>query len=285
MTAHDRRAFLRLGAGAALGVVLLGCSDDDGEPSADDAAPTTDAPRTTDRPTTTDPPSTTEGPSTTVTGETSTLTTADFAGIGTCLLLPEETEGPYYLDDELIRRDITEGLSGHPLRLGLLIVDPTCVAIEGAVVDVWHADVDGDYSGYADGSTGRGDGDGARGTVFLRGSQIANAEGIVEFASLYPGWYRGRTVHIHLKVHLADDTVLTSQLVFDDATTDGVFVEPLYAARGERDTRNDDDGIIGDYLENGTLLTTRADGAGTLALAIVGIDPSAASGGGGLPRP
>jgi protocatechuate 3,4-dioxygenase beta subunit len=272
-----RRAFLRISGGAVAGAVLVACGDDGG--SSEDAATTT-----TTRSAGTDATTTTTA-STSDDGDGASLTAADFAGLGTCLLLPEQTEGPYYVDDELVRRDITEGLAGHPLRLGLMVVDPTCQPIEGAVVDIWHADVDGDYSGYTDGSTGRGDGDGGRGTVFLRGSQIADAAGIVEFATLYPGWYRGRTVHIHLKVHIGEDTVLTSQLVFDDALSDEVFAEPLYAGRGERDTRNDDDGITRGYEDNGTLLTTRSDGAGTLALVVIGVDPSGSAGGNVLPLP
>lgn len=282
-SAWSRRSFLRVGGGAIVGAAVLGaCSSDDDEPEADAADPTTTTTAAPDDPGTDDPVVDDPNPD----GPTS-LSAEDFLGLAACLLLPEEVEGPYYLDDDLVRRDLTELLDGHRLRLGLMVVDPDCLPIPGAVVDVWHADVDGDYSGFADGSTGRGDGDGAGGTAFLRGTQVADAEGIVEFTTLYPGWYRGRAVHIHLKVHLEDETVLTTQLVFDDALSDEIFTEPLYAARGERDVRNDDDPLIGDWRENGTRLTTRPDdaGAGTLALALIGVDPTGGAGGADRPLP
>lgn len=210
--------------------------------------------------------------------EATTLTAADFAGLGTCVLVPEQTEGPFYLDADLVRRDITEGLSGHPLRLGLRVVDAACEPLPAATVDVWHADVDGDYSAYSDGSTDRGDGDGADGTTFLRGSQLSDDEGIVEFATVYPGWYRGRTVHIHCKVHLADGTMLTTQLYFPEDRTAEVYGEEPYAARAaDQDTHNADDSVSGgDPAANGNLLSTSADGAGTTALLVVGVDPAGA---------
>ncbi len=266
---RGRRAFL--GGGAALvGALLAGCSgyggsDDEGggsDGSADGGAGAGDGggSGSTDAP----------GPAE---GEAGTLTAADFDGLGTCLLTPEQTEGPFYLAGDMVRRDITDGMVGHPLRLGIRVVDAACEPVPGAVVDVWHCDVDGDYSGFTDGSGG-GDDAGA-GTSFLRGSQVADSAGIVEFATNYPGWYQGRAVHIHVKAHLDGTTVLTSQLYFPEDVTDGVHAEDPYAAHGPRDTGNADDAIAGDPAAEGTLLATSAAGAGTQGLVVLGVDPAA----------
>jgi protocatechuate 3,4-dioxygenase beta subunit len=264
--ATSRRTFLAGGA-ALVGAVLAGCSgdDDDGggagaERDGDGAAgSSTMAP--TER-------GATDGPA-----EPTTLTADDFAALGACLLTPEQTEGPFYLAGDMVRRDITEGLPGRPLRLGIRVVDAACEPVRGAVVDVWHTDVDGDYSGFADGS-GSAD-DAAEGTTFLRGSQVADGEGIVEFGTVYPGWYQGRAVHIHVKAHLAGTTVLTSQLYFPEDLTDEVHAREPYVAHGARDTRNEDDPIAGDPQAAGNLLATSAAGDGTLGLVVLGVDPAA----------
>jgi protocatechuate 3,4-dioxygenase beta subunit len=153
------------------------------------------------------------------------------------------------------------------------VLDASCQPLEGALVDVWHADVDGDYSAFSDGSGGAGDG--GPGTTFLRGSQLTNAEGIVEFVTNYPGWYTGRAVHIHFKVHTEGGEVLTSQMYFPEDVTDEVHAGGVYASHGRRDTFNDSDGIAGDAEESGLLLAIRDDatdrGAGKLGLLVVGI--------------
>ncbi len=258
----SRRTFLAGGA-ALMGALIAGCggsSDDGGSDGDADAGSTT---------------STTAAPETgtAATGAAgAALTAADFASIGTCRLTPEQTEGPFYLDLGLDRRDITEGQPGHTLRLGIQVVDADCAPVPGAVVDVWHADSGGDYSAFRDGSSGDEAGEG---TTFLRGSQVADGDGIVEFATVYPGWYPGRAVHIHTKVRLDDSAVLTTQLYFDDDLTDEVHAEDPYAAHGSRDTRNEDDSIAGDPAANGNQLTASAAGQGTLGLVVLGVDPDA----------
>jgi protocatechuate 3,4-dioxygenase beta subunit len=144
------------------------------------------------------------------------------------------------------------------------------------VVEIWHTDASGDYSAFADGGGGK---DEAGGTTFLRGSQTADDEGIIEFHTIYPGWYRGRAVHIHVRVHVDDATVLTSQLYFDEAYTESVFASGVYAEFGSPDTSNEADTIAGDPASDGSLLTTTAAetaaGAGTLGLLNLGIEPRA----------
>ena len=195
--------------------------------------------------------------------------------------MPEKTSGPFPLDQQFDRRDVTENYPGHPMRLGFRVLDESCAAVPGATVEIWHADATGDYSAFTDNGGGKDEG---AGTTFLRGTQTADADGIVEFLTIYPGWYRGRAVHIHLRVHLADATVLTSQMFFDGDYTAGVYSDAPYAEFGLPDTSNAADNIAGDPAAEGTLLhTTAADtarGAGTLGLLNLGIDPSARSAGG-----
>jgi protocatechuate 3,4-dioxygenase beta subunit len=201
------------------------------------------------------------------------LTAADFTGLGTCVLLPEQTAGPFPLDEQFDRRDITEGYPGRPMRLGFRVVDGGCAPVPGAVVEVWHCDASGDYSAFADGGGGKDEG---AGTTFLRGSQVAGDDGIVEFHTIFPGWYPGRAVHIHLRVHVDGSTVLTSQVYFDDGVVDEVVAEAPYAEFGPPDTPLAEDGIAGDPAGDGTIMHTAAGdtaaGAGTVALLNLGID-------------
>jgi protocatechuate 3,4-dioxygenase beta subunit len=195
------------------------------------------------------------------------LTATDFAGLGTCVLLPEKTSGPFPLDEQFDRRDITEGVDGHPLRLGLRVLDGSCTPVPGAAVEIWHTDATGDYSAFVDGGGGKDEGPGS---TFCRGTQTANDEGIVEFLTVYPGWYTGRAVHVHLRVHLDGATVLTSQLFFDEAYTESVYASAPYAEFGLPDTSNAADNIAGDPEAEGTIVSTvaadTANGRGTLGL-------------------
>jgi protocatechuate 3,4-dioxygenase beta subunit len=172
-----------------------------------------------------------------------------------CVLTPEQTEGPYYIAREKVRRDITEHRSGTPLKLRLTVVDAaTCKPIKGAAVDIWHCDAGGIYSGFIAASTGGAPSGGSGPTdkrTFLRGIQFTDARGYAEFLTIYPGWYRGRTVHIHVKVHLNHDTVghvvHTGQLYFQDSLTGKVYQAQPYKARAAaRDTFNNTDGIFQD---------------------------------------
>src|SRR5215813_3052306 len=152
------------------------------------------------------------------------------SGAVKCVLTPEQTEGPYYIDGEKIRRNITEGRPGKRLMLHATVVDvATCKAIPGAIVDIWHADAAGVYSGFGAGASSR---------TFMRGLQRTNASGLAIFQTVYPGWYPGRTVHIHVKVHVGGNVVHTGQLYFPDLITDSVYKKAPYALRPGRTTRN-----------------------------------------------
>jgi protocatechuate 3,4-dioxygenase beta subunit len=152
-----------------------------------------------------------------------------------CALTPEQTEGPYYFDADRIRSDVREGRPGTELQLAIRVRDAECKALKDAVVEIWHADAGGAYSGFDQAATQ---------TTYMRGAQVTDADGVVTFVTVYPGWYQGRTVHIHAKVHLAKTSLLTTQIYFDDALSDRVFARAPYSARGERDVRNDGDGIF-----------------------------------------
>jgi protocatechuate 3,4-dioxygenase beta subunit len=191
-------------------------------------------------------------PSSTASSSTAAGSSSTTAGPATaaCVLQPEVTEGPYYLDLNKVRADITEGRPGAALDLRLTVVDASgCTPIKDAAVDIWHCDAGGVYSGFGQASTGGGPGAGGttRATTdartFLRGVQLTDADGLASFRTIYPGWYRGRAVHIHLKVHIGGNVVHTGQLFFDDDLSDTVFERSPYAAHGTRDTRNDADRI------------------------------------------
>lgn len=176
---------------------------------------------------------------------------------GTCTLYPEQTEGPFYLDGKLMRRDVTEGRPGSPLTLRLTVLGADgCTPIEGAIVEIWQCDAGGVYSGHPGQLGGRN----TTGETFLRGAQPTGAGGVAELRTIYPGWYPGRTTHIHFKVHLGDRTAVTSQLYFPDDVSARIYRQGVYAARGQKDTPNLEDGIFTSRAP--ALLAVSSDGAG-----------------------
>jgi protocatechuate 3,4-dioxygenase beta subunit len=182
------------------------------------------------------------------------------SGAVSCVLAPEQTEGPYYVPGEKVRRNITEGKPGVRLTLKLSVVDAsTCRTIKNAAVDIWHADAGGVYSGFGQGTGNR---------TFLRGIQRTDARGVATFQTIYPGWYPGRTVHVHVKVHLGGNVVHTGQLYFRDSLTDAVYRRAPYSSRQNRDTRNAVDSVF----RNGgsrSMLRVRANGSGGYVGSIV----------------
>jgi protocatechuate 3,4-dioxygenase beta subunit len=144
---------------------------------------------------------------------------AGHSGAKVCILTPEATEGPFYFDPKLVRSDITEGKRGAPLLLTLQTVEAKdCALLEGTRVDVWHADGLGLYSGYARQETGS-----TKGETFLCGTQFTGADGKMRYATIYPGWYPGRTPHIHFEVFIDNRNVITGQLYFPEHITEHVY--------------------------------------------------------------
>jgi protocatechuate 3,4-dioxygenase beta subunit len=182
------------------------------------------------------------------------------SGAVSCVLTPEQTEGPYYIANEAVRRNITEGRPGAPLLLRAFVVNAsTCKPIKSAAVDIWHADAGGVYSGFGSGAGNR---------TFMRGVQRTNAKGLAQFRTVYPGWYQGRAVHIHVKVHLGGNVVHTGQLYFPDAVTDAVYRKQPYSSRPNRDVRNTADSIF----RNGgskSLLSVKKNSAGVYVATIM----------------
>jgi protocatechuate 3,4-dioxygenase beta subunit len=179
-----------------------------------------------------------------------------------CVLTPEQTEGPYYIAKEKLRRNITDGRPGTPLTLRLTVLDAkTCRPIKGAAVDIWHCDAAGIYSGFGAGRSSR---------TFMRGIQRTSADGVATFKTVYPGWYQGRTVHIHIKVHVRGSVVHTGQLYFPDRVTDAAYRKAPYTSRPNRDVHNADDMVF----RNGgkrSLLSLRRSGSGYVGSIRMGV--------------
>lgn len=215
--------------------------------------------------------------------EVATAEVANATAVPACVVRPEVTEGPYYVDVDLLRSDIREDREGTPLQLTFnvsQVSDSSCSTYEGVTVEIWHCDAAGQYSGVSD------PGFNTAGQTWLRGAQVTDSNGQATFTTIYPGWYSGRAVHIHFKVHPDENSVFTSQLFFDDALSQQVFTQQPYAAKGSTpDTLNSTDNIYQDLL----LLTTTKTSDGYAATFDIGIDPSTVgtgqSGGPGGPPP
>ncbi|MER5524917.1 intradiol ring-cleavage dioxygenase [Streptomyces sp. NPDC002677] len=245
------------------------------------------------------------------TGSDADATASASSTSGACMtLMSSVTEGPYYLDGALVRKDITEGKAGVPLTLRLTVVDATdgCTPVKGAAVEIWHCDAWGYYSGYTTANPGGSapaeseEGDSADDSTYLRGYQIAGANGVVKFETIFPGWYTPRTCHIHVKVHTGgekeDGTYeggkvnYTGQLFFDDTIAEEIFTLDPYSKHTGSYTVLADDMVYDGGGASSGLLTLKAvhkkdpskGYKGSLAL---GIDPDAentgAGGGGGTP--
>lgn len=175
-----------------------------------------------------------------------------------------------------MRADITDGRPGLPLDLELRILESgPCTAIANARVDIWHADAGGVYSGYA----GQGDdgGTSTEGKSYLRGTQITNETGTVQFITVYPGWYPGRTPHIHLKVYLDEKTVLIGQVYFPDDVSARIYkAHEAYAMRPVADTTNTSDFLFqhGQRDGGGIVLAVAEENGRVRATLLIGVDRS-----------
>jgi protocatechuate 3,4-dioxygenase beta subunit len=231
----SRRQALAGFGSVSLGALLAACSDDD-DGSALDATTAQTSPTASESPPTS-------------AGELASR----FDDAARCTRTAEETAGPFYFEVDRVRSDIREGRDGATLRLGVRVRDAGagCEPIPNAVVDVWHCDATGSYS--------------EPGETYLRGLQVTNRDGIAEFTTIYPGWYPGRTVHIHGKVHLDKGTVLTTQFYFADSFTDRIFARQPYASDSGRDAFNATDPLYEPDLEL-TLSKERAAYLGLITL-------------------
>lgn len=197
-----------------------------------------------------------------------------------CVVRPAQTEGPFFVEGELERSDIRSDARGDnprpgtPLTLRFNVArigGASCLPLPGAQVHVWHSDANGEYS---DSDVRRVS---STSRQFLRGYQLTDAAGAAKFVTIFPGWYGGRTAHIHFKIRLAAapgsntrSQEFTSQLYFDDTLADRVFSSAPYLSRGKRDMHNADDFL---YRNGGKqlLLDVQPDGPGFVTTFDVGV--------------
>lgn len=240
-----RREALKLLGVAGL-VALVGCGPE--ETPSPTAAGDTALPTTAANPT-----------ATTAVQPTAAATSAVAeATAPSCVVRPALTEGPYFVDERLNRSDIRSDPGSGAVKEGALltlifnvsqVTADACAMLPGVFVDVWHCDAEGVYSDASD------PGFNTTGQQFLRGYQETDTNGQAQFVTIYPGWYNGRTVHIHFKIRTALDGPgyeFTSQLFFDDNYTDQVYTQEPYASTGRRTLLNNQDNI---YQQSGGQLT------------------------------
>ena len=167
---------------------------------------------------------------------------------GACIVRPAHIEGPYFVDNALLRSDIRSDPKtgtvkyGVPLRLVFRVSQTAgrhCFPLTGARVDLWHCDAEGLYSETKEWQSS------TLGQQFLRGHQLTDRKGVASFSTIFPGWYPNRAVHVHFKIRTQPNEArgreFTSQIYFDDALTDAIHAQPPYAQRGARKVRNDRD--------------------------------------------
>lgn len=189
------------------------------------------------------------------------------AGSEVCVLTKEQTEGPYYTKSQ-IRSDITEDRLGFPLFLRIEVINmPSCTPLKDAIVEVWHCDASGSYSGYGSAlsrsafdilysakmeADKNGNVPVENSNTYLRGGLITDTNGLVTFQTIFPGWYETRVCHIHVKVSVADKTFLVTQLYFPDELTSEIYsTHPEYVQYGESPYTLQNDIVLRD-LEAGT---------------------------------
>ena len=200
------------------------------------------------------------------------------SGASTCMVKPQQTEGPYFVDEKLNRSDIrvdpSDGSVREGVPLGLTFSvsqidsNSSCTPLAGALMDVWHCDALGRYS----------DVENNVGQKFLRGYQVTDDSGSAQFQTIYPGWYQGRAVHIHFKIRTDPESEqgyeFTSQLYFDDALTDQIHARAPYAEKGPRELKNEDDGIFRDGGDELALPLTEDGQRGYTATFDIALEPT-----------
>jgi protocatechuate 3,4-dioxygenase beta subunit len=242
-----RREVLALfGSAAAAGAVLVACNSGSESPASTATSVSTQ----------------TSGEAAATSGASSSASVdAASTAVPSCVVVPELTEGPYFVDENINRSDIRSDTSTGTIKPGTPLVltfnisqvsNNSCAFLPNAKVDVWHCDAQGAYSDVSDNMVGS-----TKGQTFLRGYQMTDANGRAAFTTIYPGWYQGRAVHIHFKVRL-NNKEFTSQLFFDDTLSDQVYSQAMYTKSGNR-TKNSQDGI---YRQGGDVLLLKLTKSG-----------------------
>lgn len=173
---------------------------------------------------------------------------------------PAMTEGPFFVDEKLNRSDLIGDTTraavknGAPLALSIRLyklAGGKFSPLRGAMVDVWHCDAKGVYSD----ENHPMNHENTAGQKWLRGYQVSNEDGLVRFSTIVPGWYPGRTAHVHFKVRQTLDErtkEFTSQLFFDDAAVDEVYAREPYLPHRAGEPRNASDGIFRERQVDGS---------------------------------
>lgn len=167
-----------------------------------------------------------------------------------CVLTPEGTEGPYYLPYHLLRSDIREDRTGLPFKIKFTITDVNkCEPLQNVTIDIWQADGLGIYSSYTKNSPTNVPksvlhANTTDNSTFLRGIQLTNSKGEVEFMTLFPGQYAFRTPHIHLQAHVNGTTVHVAQLYFENRLNNQVARLSPYKQHIKKEIHNEDDYIF-----------------------------------------
>ena len=242
-----REALRRIGAGVAAVPLLstLGCAVSHDEPDGGGSGSDSSTPQ--------------DGAAsfgTWATGGTAAMTDAASypdpftAAASACVMTCQATIGPCHTTSPE-RADVSDGWDGIPVRLALRVLDEACQPLEDAIVEIWHTNYRGVYSGQINAACNEDEVD--RQAGYFRGYQRTSTDGRVDFDTVFPGWYSGRCVHIHFRImagtyDAADGAAATlvSQLFFSDALVASIFQsEPLYADYGQPDTTVATDGVVG----------------------------------------
>ena len=194
---------------------------------------------------------------------TSSTTTDPTSSNASCAVTPSETAGPYPSVTSLVRSDIREDRTGTVLTLTIKVVNTSssCAPVANANVEIWHADVAGNYSEYASETA----------KTYLRGIQTTDANGQAVFTTIYPGWYQGRATHIHVEVKIGGVSRKVTQMAFPEAVNNAVYTTGAYASRGLNPTSNASDGIFTDSLSSELVTPTGSPASGYAATFQVGV--------------
>lgn len=207
---------------------------------------------------------TTDGSGSTTTGGGGTTTG--------CTEAPTETEGPFPTKSpsSYVRSNIVDGRTGVPFTMQITIQNKnnSCAAVAGAIVDVWHCDKDGNYSEYGGTSMQTTD---YTSVHFLRGRQVADANGLVTFTSIFPGWYSGRATHIHVHIYNTSGTSLkVTQISFPEGSSSAVTIVNTTASGYTKGmsgyTTNSADNVFSDDTAGVQLATVTGSVAGGYTL-------------------
>ena len=192
-----------------------------------------------------------------------TTTTGSSATTDACAVSPAETAGPYPSTSDIFRSDIREDRQGVPLALTIRVINvgSGCTPLANANVEIWQCDATGNYSEYGT-QTSR---------TYLRGIQTTDANGQVNFMTVYPGWYQGRATHIHIEVTVNGRSVKVTQIAFPESINNSVYATGVYASRGSNPTSNLQDGIFADSLSSELVTPSGNPTAGYSASYQVGV--------------